>query len=158
MLRAMVCNHCNCKLNLLSKHVQTSRWDQLTFAEFFNRCVVTVLVVTVGWSYRCPWTTYSFCACLRLAVQQRKLLSSPWFGTLKAYFPTYLHLRRSVFSQTPVVRIVRSVLMISIRMISNWGSQIPHPNTSKPIVNPLFVSGNVCIHARIQSPRVWKQI
>ena len=52
-------------------------------------------------------------------------------------------------------RTIRSALMISIRGISNRGSQIPYPNTCKYVLNPCkssIVLGT-CTHARVQSGR-----
>ena len=43
------------------------------------------------------------------AVLRQKLLSSPRFDALKAYLPKGLLLRRSVFSQTPVLRQVPTI-------------------------------------------------
>ena len=53
-------------------------------------------------SYRCLWKRHSFCTGLCPTTQQRKLLSSLWFGVLQPYLPKGCLPRRSVFSQTAV--------------------------------------------------------
>ena len=47
---------------------------------------------------------HPFSASLRPAIRQRKLLSSPRFGALKANIPMYIIFQSRVFSQTLVVK------------------------------------------------------
>ena len=72
---------------------------------------------------------HPFCWSLCHAIFQQKLLSSPWFGALKADVPMRIILRRSVFSQTPVGR----------QGIDSFCKEIPCFNTVPCRPMPLLV-------------------
>ena len=58
----------------------------------------------------------SFSASCRPAIQQQKLLSSPWFGVLQVNTPKGVLIRGVFFSQTPVLRRLVSCRVASYRV------------------------------------------
>ena len=82
--------------------------------------------------------------------------------SLSIYKHIYIHMYVCMYACMYIYIYGHAVcaLVVSIRKLTIRGSEVPHPDTYNYVSN--HSNSNIlirkCMHARIQSPRVWKNI
>ena len=96
-------------------------------------------------TYRCLWNIYSFCASLCPAIQQKKLLPTPWLGALKTPLPKCLLLRNGYFADASVAAAVW-MQVLRVEALESGPTQTLHDSCLHDL--------EICL--RVSSPHGWR--